>query len=304
MNKLSELIRYRNELINYLDQLPISDVLDQRMSMLEQFSNDSVSLSDQFCGILTRYQEYKDQYQGIIDAYKKVIDNINVEIDRKGTELIDSTTLLTDVELSSLFDSGAEQFPLPDAILSRVYHYSSMHYPGLVFATSDFYIKPMVASDPLYLIGGSFDALRDKIKEFPEVYQRRLGLYTDLERLPANQFSIIFISDFFHLMPYKQVLDYLKIILRLLRPGGSVIFTYHNCDLYELAARAEENFITYSSRSKLEKDCKNIGFDLLNFYDDSVDLNKSQIVSWAHLGKPGELQTIKLSQSQGLIKRK
>jgi SAM-dependent methyltransferase len=305
MDKLSDLIRYRTELLNYLDQLPINDRLDRHILKLDQFSKDSVSLANQMTGILVRYRDYKDQYQGIIDAYKKIIDNINNAINDQGTALINSTKLLDDNELVMLFDSGPGYRTIPDPILSRIYHYSNMQYPGLIFAPcSEEYIKPMVASDPLYLFGGTLDSLREKITNFTEVYQRRLGLYTDLELLPANQFSIIFVSDFFYQLPYPQVLGYLKIMLRLLRPGGSVLFTYHNCDLYELAKYAEEKFIAYSSRTRLEKDCKEIGFNVLNFYDEFVDIDTYQHVSWAHISKPGELTTIKLSQSLGLIKGK
>jgi hypothetical protein len=304
--KLSDLIKFRNELNEFSAQLDIDSLMRQQITkMLFLAEHNPVTTSDQLTGVIARYQEYSDQYQGIVSAYKKIITNTENEIDQVGALLIESTCLLDDDQLDALFRSPPRMNRIPTKVQSEIYQYSNTLYPGLIIGPCDEkHIRLLTASDPLYLVGRDPLFLKDQIKNFPEQYQNRLGLYNNIELLPMNQFSIVVVSDLFCHLPYLQVIDYLQTIIRLLRPGGCVIFAFNNCDIFELAKQAELGYITFSSQLKLLKHCSSMGYESLDFVNCFVDPVNSEFTSWAMLKKSGNLSTVKRSQSSGLVGRK
>lgn len=309
MDKLSDLIKFRDDLISGLGQLSTDDYSQSRIQMLKHLSEYPVSLVSQTLSVLTKYQDQVDQYKSIIGTYKSIIDSTNLAIEQAGQSIIDSTILLSDEELTRLFmsyrEDGNEDNTIPEAVIHRLYHSSNMKYPGLVFAPSSIeYIRPMVASDPLYLLGANIKLLQERITEFSQLYQNRLRLYDNIEMLPRDQFSLIFVGNFFHFIPYTQTIEYFKTMLSLLRPGGSILFTYHNSDLYEVAQLAEQGHVTYSSQTRLAKDCTELGYELVEFNNESVNAAESRFVSWAQLRRPGHLATVKRAQAIGAIRQK
>jgi cyclopropane fatty-acyl-phospholipid synthase-like methyltransferase len=101
----------------------------------------------------------------------------------------------------------------------------------------------MVANDPLYLIGPIIETLQESLQSFPEIYQQRVRLYElndkrDLSTLPQAQFNLIFCWDFFNHLSVDVIDLYLQQMIRLLRPGGTLLFT------------GENNFIKPLARSK------------------------------------------------------
>jgi hypothetical protein len=306
MDRLSDLIKFRDLLNGSFSQLLNEDHVDFRLNTLQQLSTNSVSMSEQINELTIKYQEYANQYQTIIDAYQQIIDITNLSIEKLGQDMITATPLLSNEELTKLLSHGVDSISaVSNGEISQIYEYSNMIFPGLMVGPiSTDYIKLMVASDPLYLLGSSVTSLESKISEFPKEYQNRLRLYHNIERLPKHQFSLIFVTKFFHSIPYVQVIDYLKIMLQLLRPGGSVLFTYYNCDIYEVVKLAEEGHIPYASQHRLKKDCQELGYEILEFNNESVDAVESKFISWAQLKRPGKLTTIKQAQVLGSIHQK
>jgi SAM-dependent methyltransferase len=167
----------------------------------------------------------------------------------------------------------------------------------------------MVASDPLYLMGPSIEILQESLRSFPEIYQKRVQLYElndkrDLSTLPQAQFNLIFCWDFFNHLSVDVIDLYLQQMMRLLRPGGTLLFTYNNCDLVMSARSADSNSASWCTPLLLEKIYSKHGFELIGFDDIiSDDVNVSH-VSWAELKRPGDLTTSKISQASGAIRRK
>lgn len=305
-SKLSDLVKFRNELSEFLAQFDIDSLMRQQITkMLFLAEHNPVTTADQLTGVVARYQEYIDQYQGIVSAYKKIITNTENEIDQIGTRLIEATCPLNDDQLDAIFRSPPNRNLIPAKVQSGIYQYSNTLYPGLLLGPCDEkHIRLLTASDPLYLVGRDLLFLKDQIKNFPEQYQNRLGLYDNIELLPMNQFSIVVVPDLFCHLPYLQVIDYLQTIIRLLRPGGCVIFAFNNCDIFELAKQVELGHITFSSQSKLLKNCAAMGYEFLEFDNSFVDPVNYKFTSWAMLRKPGNLSTVKRAQSSGLVGRK
>jgi hypothetical protein len=92
--------------------------------------------------------------------------------------------------------------------------------------------------------------------------------------------------------------------MKLLKPGGTLLFTYNNCDLVDSAKLVDQDDASWTTPLLLEKIYSNHGFELIEFNDIiSDDINISH-VSWVELKRPGELTTSKISQSTGLVGRK
>jgi SAM-dependent methyltransferase len=329
MSKLSDLIKFRSELVKLSEELSFEQVIDEKTSILSDLisSNDNVSLSNDLNEIITQYQNLYENNQAIIQKRQEIIKNINLQIENAADELIQNSAPLTQEQLNRLFLYPLSRKYIPYSILSQLYSSSNLIYPGLLFGRiSVDYINYLVASDPLYLcidIDFSnnivFDCAENSICEnylqeiitvYPELYQKRLRLYNDLHLLPKNQFSIILIWDFFHHIHYTQILDYLKQMIQLLRPGGSLIFSYNNFDIYEVAKETKsiiEDQFHFASKQRLEKDCKELGYEISMFVDEIISDDgdpSKRFLSWAKISKPGTLSTVKLKQAMGEIKRK
>lgn len=305
MGKLSDLIKFRNELTNFVEKLNSNTDMAILLAESLLLAETSVSTAEQLVGVNLRYKEYIDQYQGIIAAYKKVITNTKNAIDLAGDELINATPLLSEDQIDILTATYPGLDQLPDKVRSTIHEYSNTRYPGLIISPcNENLIRLLTASDPLYLVCRHLDYLDSKIENFPEQYQNRLGLYDNIENLPANQFSIIVVSDLFRHLPYPQVIKYLQTIIQLLRPGGCLIFAFNNCDIFEIAVHTELGHTTFSSQFKLEKDCVATGYEILNFDNSFIDLPNYKFISWAMIKKPGKLTTVKQTQAQGLVGRK
>lgn len=305
-DKLSDLIKFRDDLTTVVSKFNV-DGLTEQLHNVDRLSRET-TVSGELQGVIARNQEYISQYQGIIDAYKKIIINTNLAIDEAGDKIISNCTPLTLLELETITAQSPSNNILPDSIRSVLHSYSMMQYPGLVVTPcSEQCIRNMVASDPLYLLGGAsgqFEFLQSVVENFPDQYRNRLGLYTDIEQLPMNQFSVILVPDFLIRIPYQNVINYLKIMFRVLRPGGSVIFTFNNCDIHAAAAEAEKQNIIYSSQRRLNKDCTELGYEILEFNNSFVKADEYNFTSWAVIKKPGGLKTSKRAQAQGLVTRK
>lgn len=305
MRNLSDLISLRTQLNKDLEVISDTSQADYRLEILKNLSTNSVFMSERIAEFISKYQEYVDQYQSIIDVYKQIIADTNLAIEEIEQNIINTTQLFSNEKIKKLMSSNVNDQSVPVDALSRIDHYTSAIYPGLVIAPTSFeYINLMVASDPLYLIGADICSLRSIIKKFPEQYQNRLRLYPSIEKLPKNQFSLIFVTYLFRSLPYVQVIEYLKTILELLRPGGCIVFAYYNCDIYGVAQLFEKGYVPYSSQTRLHQDCQELGYEILEFNNELVDPADAKYVSWAQLQKPGELTSVKRAQALGSILRK
>lgn len=179
--------------------------------------------------------------------------------------------------------------------------YVDWRYPGLEIGCRDGeYTKYMVGCDPLYITDVHQEFLDNTMSKFPPEYQRRLRPYQiremDLSMLPENQFGFIFSWNFFNYLTLDSIYNYLTQCMKLLRPGGTLMFSYNNADMPAPAAYADSYFMSYVPKSSLIPMCKNLGFEVVS----STDLEPA--VSWVELRKTGELKMIKAHQVLGEIK--
>ena len=166
-------------------------------------------------------------------------------------------------------------------------------------------IGPMVGNDPLYLVGPDLETLTKTIANYPESYQRKIRLYEvkkrDLLVLPHAQFGFILCWDFLNYLPVSVIEWYLKSILALLRPGGILLFSYTNGNIETSASFVDQRRYCWATDAIIKKMVVDLGFDIINFIDLATNDNELTWVSWAEVKKPGNLTSVKKSQSMGQV---
>ncbi len=187
---------------------------------------------------------------------------------------------------------------------SRLRCLSDWRYPGMCIRPGlDDYVKIMVPLDPLYIVDQGLDLLDPAIQQFDPQYQRRLRQYTVndyrstaiLEKLPDSQFALVFAYNFFNYRPLPVIERYMTEIYAKLRPGGTVIITYNNCDRAHSVRLSEHNFMMYTPFRLLKPVLEKIGYIDISTRVCDGDTDILEIV------KPGELATIRGGQTLAKI---
>lgn len=317
MTSLAELVKYRNNLETVVNQLSIDDIVLEKINLLTNveenngIDNPNFKLSSQienFKGLMT-------SNRNIQISITSLVSDIEAEIDKIGLENFNNTTISNDL----LLPTSVEFEPIIQSTISK---YSEFRFPGLqicryttdkswqkianlqIFATPRDRIHAMLANDPLYLVGENLDELQEMINIFPEQYQRRVRLYKDLNVLPQNQFGLILCWDILNYYQMDKIEFYLREMIKLLRPGGVLIFSYNNCDIVKSAENAEKLLAGWSPQRIVKKLIIDIGYEIIAFNDHPINDILDTYVGWGEIKKPGNLDTVKLSQAQGVVKRK
>ena len=164
------------------------------------------------------------------------------------------------------------------------------------------FTQHLVAGDPLYVTDVHQDFLDSTVSKFTNEYQRRIRPYLikdqDFLQLPQEQFGFVFSWNHFNYLGVDTIKHYLQQIYKLLKPGGTMMFSYNNGDLPAAAEYAERYYMTYMPKSLLAPMCEMIGFDIVDTHDFEPAL------SWIEIKKPGTLITVKAHQVLGTIKSK
>lgn len=193
---------------------------------------------------------------------------------------------------------------LPDGVDSYVKQsidmYINWQYPALEIGCRDGeWTQYLVGCDPLYITDQHQEFLSSTLSKHTPEYQRRLRPYLivdhDLSTLPLNQFGFVFSWNYFNYLTLDQARTYLSQIFTLLRPGGTVMFSYNNADMPGPAGYADSYYMSWMPKSLLVPMCKDLGYTVTSSTDFAP-------VSWIELRKPGELKLIKAHQVLGEIK--
>ena len=183
---------------------------------------------------------------------------------------------------------------------TRLKNLTDWRIPGMLLRPGlETYIEDMVPLDPLYVVDHDPELLRPSISKFTPEYQRRLREYVIndwaegpvLSKLPDNQFGVIFAYHYFNHKPVPTICKFLTEFYQKLRPGGSVLMTYNNCDLAHGVIRSEHAWMLYTPRRLIERHAIDLGFELSNAYDGKGD------VSWLELRKPGDITSLRGGQT-------
>ena len=167
------------------------------------------------------------------------------------------------------------------------------------------YINKPTSYRYLYIEQHMKDELGNVISSYSDLYRKRVRLYPimnkDYSGLPQGQFGIILAMDTFNYLNHLEVERYLRECFGLLRPGGTLVFNFWDCDVPRIAEMFDAGTIPYASETWIKQTAKRIGYGAVEFTQFARKTEFLQTVSLAELTKPGTLGTAKQSQSIGRL---
>ena len=310
MGKLTDLVRYKNELASKVDSLNLHKAITKKINILDyvQVNNSIVKYNVDL--INNNYKQLMIDNDNNISLLNELIELVNADITTLATTLFSDRELLIDTARTDLPTEGL----LRNLVKSKIRQYCDWHYPGLqISCNKKEWIDCMVTSDPLFLTESQEDRAVDTtltklISEYPDQYQNRLRLYSvngyDFSALPVEQFSIIVCWDFLNYIELTSIAEYMQQMFNLLRAGGVVMFSYNNCDIVDSVKLAEDNEMSWATARAIKQLCNDIGYEIITFEDHVTEDTYIKHVSWCEIRKPGVLTTIKAHQVAGQILEK
>lgn len=310
--KLSELVAYRNE----LEKLSVTQIqhdatkdLNVITHLVKSCNTDIGTFKQKISAdqeIIT--QAFGNYNQSILDL-KESIDQI---IDQEGQQwFLKSYTLYENEELvfTKQIDQVLNRRPtISDEsrsfIQARVQMYNSWKHPGMIIRPGlEKFIEQLVMFDPLYILDIEHDLLQPAMSRFPVEYQKRLRPYVInelnnqhiLEQIPNNQFGVCLVYNYFNFRPLEIIKQYLIEIYQKLKPGGTLLMTFNDCDRDKAVMLVEMNFASYTPGKIIQSLAESIG------YETAFKWNDGGPSTWLELRKPGELTSLRGGQTLAKI---
>ena len=313
MDTLYKTVEFKNYLKTQIDDICINAHIEGSVDKLKNSKNLFPEHMAYYDIKINDYLYMKQKNDEIIADFKNKISLLEIEIDQ-----IANTTYNTQ-EYHDFFDEEAIQGPfsaelllsdeLVNIIESKVGKYCDFRFPALcINPRTKKWIDCMVASDPLYLSHSMIHIVEEIIIPYNTIYKNRLRLYEIQDRdfaiLPQAQFGFIFCWDYLNYLSIQKVETYIRQAWSLLRPGGSFMFSYSNCDLLGTCLQVENKACAFANARLIKKLCDEIGFEICELHDVETGDAFRTHVSWAELKKPGVLESIRKQQALGKINHK
>lgn len=319
--QIADLVKFRNDMIESQKDLSLENSIVEIVNLIQNIStrNETKNYQSDIDRYIVVLKDLSDKNQNFLTLINQTIEKIENDInaivqqqtvDSKNEELLRPNNLSTNQSLEQI-------------ICSRISSYSDWRFPGLQlhcryfrpenkkypvpdnFANPATRINSMVANDPLYLVGTDIFHLKEIISSYAPIYQNRLRLYEikerNLSQLPYAQFGFILCWDFLNYLPIQAIKWYLNECIKLLRPGGVLMFSYNNGDLLSSAKMYDSGRAGWSTFKIIQTMVTEIGFVTLRFENLPTDDNENTFVSWLEVQKPGNLNTVRLNQAIGTV---
>jgi len=190
------------------------------------------------------------------------------------------------------------------ALRFRLKNLTDWRCPGMIIGPgTETFIEDLVPLDPLYVVDQHQELIAPSVQKFTVEYQRRLRQYvvndhvpqSILNQLPDSQFGLIFAYNYFNYRPMEIICRYLQEIAAKLRPGGTFIMTYNNCDRAHGVGLAERSWMCYTPQRLIVAAAKSYGLEQVSAQDAPGD------VSWLEFARPGDIETLRGGQSLAKI---
>lgn len=309
--KLSEIVAY----LNLLDTL---DVQDEAVEATRRLAAVLHVVSNHAVQVNTCSQDLEQCFDSVksgLDEFESVLGQIKQRL----TQLVHEHEPAYLTESYRLFDQemrhDSPQYILTrrlggvDALAREKLEYrlknlTDWRLPGLIIGPrTENFIEHMVPMDPLYVVDTHEDLLSPAVRGFHPDYQRRLRQYVVneyvprpiLNELPGGQFGVVFAYNYFNYRPMEVIRRYIQEIASKLRPGGSFIMTYNNCDRAHGIGLVERHWMCYTPKRLIVESAVESGLELVSAADEAGDL------SWIEFVRPGEIETLRGGQSLAKI---
>jgi hypothetical protein len=309
---LSNLVEIQKSLNN-------SDV----MALRDQASKQLSILTDRTTKLwpyLHKDGKYSDNLLNLSIVYDKLFNDFDELIYTKSlidTEAAETVVVLEKEYLMNSYRQYEDNTDSPDYILERLNDYSlftdkddnatlegrinfhsSWKYPGMHIRPGLGEMTPhMIAFDPLYMVDEDEELFSIIRNQFTKEYQSRIRykyINEDSEymfsNIPKCQINFILITDFFNYKPFEVIKRYLTEIYNdVLCDGGSVIFTYNDCDNTAAIINAENNMNSYTPQRLIIPFIEYIGYAHIKSF---TSLN----LSWVEIKKEGNKKSLRGGQ--------
>ena len=307
--KLSELVAYRDKLRKH-DINTFNSMNTQIFDLLQAEIEDPE--------YLTLFTEHRNKIMRKIDKFKadhldydhKLTEQIHAE---EKSYLVDSEERFKlNINNETIREKGQRLLEIqPDTkeyLETRIDHYARWDQAGLQICPSHGNLThTLVSLDPLYLIDFSDILIKPVRDQFKEQYRNRLRSYQMpkfnkqqplFSRLPQQQFGFILAYNFFDNMPISVIQATLKECYELLKPGGTMLFTFNDCDLPHNILLVEQGWKYYTPGRLVRHYLENTGFTVLKHFKESYGM------AWFEVEKPGQLDSIKGGQTLASVHKK
>jgi hypothetical protein len=187
-----------------------------------------------------------------------------------------------------------------ELIINRITRLSGWQNTTMILRPgTEQWIHNMVSNDPIYLVDENYDLLTPAMSQFNEMYQGRLRPYIIREdqdqdilwQLPDNQFGMCLAWNYFNYRPFEIVRRYLTELYTKIRPGGTLLMTYNDCDRWEGVKAVEAGVGLYTPGSLIQGFAESLGFEQNFIHHDNGPW------TWIEFRKPGAWQSLRGGQT-------
>lgn len=307
--KLSELVNFKNELDKLSSvsaQTSANQELDKITHLVESFELTQSDVGQFHNNQQTINLAFSEFENSVNDLKAKIVQQIEQDersYFQESYRLYDQEMIheTADYILQRRMFISKESI---EQIRARLIRYSSWQHPAVILrpAQEDF-VENMVMFDPLYLVDQDHDLLIPSMNRFNDEYQRRLRPYVIDERtnnpvlhkIPDRQFGIVLAYNYFNFKPLELIKQYLGEIYQKLKPGGSLLLTFNDCDRDKAVRLVEQHFACYTPGRLVKELATTVGYQIVFEFHDNGPW------TWLELTKPGELTSLRGGQTLAKI---
>ena len=288
---------------------------DNDVIALEKYVNDELSLltdkTTKLWPYLQKDGEYSNNLLNLSTIYNKLINDFDELIHTKSLIDNEANDVILELEkkyLQNNYTQYENTHDTPEYIMKRLSEYSlfiddgdnstligrinfhsSWKYTGMHIRPGLCEMSPyMLSFDPLYIVDENEELFKQIKEQFSAKYQARLRYkYVNenaeniFNNIPKQQIKFILITDFFNYKPFEVIKRYLTEIYNdILCDGGTVIFTYNNCDDPSAIVNAENNMNSYTPQRLIKPFIEQLGYIFINEFT-------SHNLSWIEIKKKG-----------------
>lgn len=302
--KLSELVAYRNQ----LDLADAAKIAIQTRTDLERIQF-MVEREPEFGSQAQQLAQAQGHIQAAYEAYHASLDQLRQDvqnrIDQQSKHWFQESYRLYQQEMvhesvDYILDRRCQiRADIREIIRARLGAVSDWQRPGMIIRPGrEDWISHMVGLDPLYILDQHADLLQPALGQFPELYQNRLRKYVIdehsdqpmLRRVPDGQIGVCLIYYLFNFRPIEVIRQYLTEIFAKMKPGGTVYFTFNNCDNSKAVQLVESSFCCYTPGGLIRSLAQGLGYDIL------YELDMDGASTWLELRKPGDFVSLRGGQ--------
>jgi SAM-dependent methyltransferase len=308
--KLSTLINYRNEL-SKLDLSHLQKTLDDELKkVLFLADNQPVVVGNN-----SQLHAQQQQIHSAVDEFKNLMGLFSHEFDQIISELEKPYFL----ESYRLYDQEMNNETLEDIknratkpsesalnlYRSRISRYVGWQHSAMIVRPGvEPFVNEMVSCDPLYLVDLDHELLKVATEQYNELYQQRLRNYVVnernqdpiLTRLPDAQFGVILVYNYFNFRPFEVIRKWLAELIQKLKPGGTLIMTFNDCDRDKAVMLVENCYSCYTPGHLVKQLAETLGYQItFQWHDDGPS-------TWLELKRPGTLSTVRGGQTLAKVR--